>query len=263
VDVPGRGLDGLSVGQHGGGRRLVGDQRPHLLGVPLHQGQRVRSPAAAGEDVHCAGIQSRDEPMEIVGVFLDLRLRGAVGTLAPFRAAGVIGDNHAIGEVRGKSAEARGTHGRPDQQQDWLGGLVVPAHVVGQLRARNVQCVRRRLGHGSLLAVRSSLVFQTPPTRGSHRRDAATPPGRFPGGSIVTEGPDAADAPHTSTGDELDPRLQDPRVRAGFGERRAYVRRSARHRSAGPRVPPPAAVHRVRADRSRYRRTVQAAVRTT
>jgi hypothetical protein len=35
----------------------------------------------------------------------------------------------------------------------------------------------------------------------------------------VTEGPDAADAPHTSTGDELDPSLQDPCVRAGFGER--------------------------------------------
>jgi hypothetical protein len=56
---------------------------------------------------------------------------------------------------------------------------------------------------------------------GDTRRSEAVP-----GGSIMTEGPDAADAPHTSTGDELDPRLQDPRVRAWCEEHPAEERRS-------------------------------------
>ena len=41
----------LAVGQERGERRLVRHERPHVLGVPGHERQRVDRAAAAGEQV--------------------------------------------------------------------------------------------------------------------------------------------------------------------------------------------------------------------
>src|SRR6266568_2814722 len=64
ADVRARGQRFLAVRQLLGGGRLVRHQRPDLLRVPGHQGQRVDGPAAAGEDVHRPGVQRADQPVQ-------------------------------------------------------------------------------------------------------------------------------------------------------------------------------------------------------
>ena len=49
--------------------------------------------------------------MQVARVLLDRRHAGAVGALAALRAAGVVGDDRAVGEVAGQGAESGGTHG--------------------------------------------------------------------------------------------------------------------------------------------------------
>jgi hypothetical protein len=88
----------------------VRDERPYLLGVIGHEGQRVHGAAAAGEEVDRPGIDRGDEPMQVVGVLLDRVLRGAVGASAPLGPARVVGHDRAIGEVLRECAEAGGAH---------------------------------------------------------------------------------------------------------------------------------------------------------
>ena len=121
ADVRARRQRRLAVGQHLGGRRLVRDERPDLLRVLGHQGQRVDRAAAAGEEVDRAGAERRDQPVQVVGVLVGRGLAGAVGALAALDAARVVGDDRAVGEVAGQGGEAGGAHRRPDDQQDRLG----------------------------------------------------------------------------------------------------------------------------------------------
>ena len=149
ADVRARRQHRLAVRQFLRGRRLVRHQRMDLFGVLSHQGQAVDRAAAAGEDVHRAGVQRRDQPVQIVRVLVRRGLAGAVGALAPPGAARVVGDDRAVGEVPGQGGKAVRAHRRPDDQQHRLGaGLAGVPHVVMQDGPRHVQRVRLRLGHG-------------------------------------------------------------------------------------------------------------------
>ena len=110
VHVAGRGQCPLAIGEHRDEWRFVRDERPHLLRVLGHEGQRVHRAAAAGEQVHRPGIDRRDEPMQVVRVLLDRVLRRAVGARAPLRPARVVGHDRAIGEVLRERAEPGGAH---------------------------------------------------------------------------------------------------------------------------------------------------------
>jgi hypothetical protein len=110
ADARARGQYRLVVRHFGGGGRLVRHERADLLGVLGHQGQRVDRAAAAGEDVHRAGVQRGDQPVQVVRVLVRRGLAGAVGALAAPGAARVVGDDRAVGEVAGQGGEAVRSH---------------------------------------------------------------------------------------------------------------------------------------------------------
>ena len=124
------------------------DERPDLLGVLGHQGQRVDGAAAAGEDVRRSGVQRGDQPVQVVGVLIGGGFGGAVGAPAAVGAAGVVGHDGSVGEVAGQGAESGGAHRRSDDQQDRLGAGVVAPDVIAQHGAWHVQGVSLRVGHG-------------------------------------------------------------------------------------------------------------------
>jgi hypothetical protein len=102
----------LAVGHDRGQRRLVRDQRPDVLRVPGHEGERVDRATAAGEQVDRA-TDRLDEPMQVVGVDVGRHRAGRIGLRAALDAAWVVGDQGAVGEVPRQRAEAAGAIGQP------------------------------------------------------------------------------------------------------------------------------------------------------
>ena len=107
----------LAVGQDRGERRLVRDERPHVLRVLRHEGERVDGAAAAGEEVDRAAAELGDDPVEVVGVLLGRGLAGGIGLRAALDAPRVVGHDRAVGEMAGQRAEPAGAHRRADEQQ--------------------------------------------------------------------------------------------------------------------------------------------------
>ncbi len=64
------GQRALAIGHDRGQRRLVGDERAHVLRVGRDEGQRIDRAAAAGEQVDRRRAELGDEPMQVVGVLL-------------------------------------------------------------------------------------------------------------------------------------------------------------------------------------------------
>ena len=65
----------LAVRQQRRGRRLVRDERAHLLRMLGDQRERVDGPAAAGEEVHRPATEFGDQPVQVVGVLVRRGLR--------------------------------------------------------------------------------------------------------------------------------------------------------------------------------------------
>ena len=146
VDRLGDRQRALAIGQDRGERRLVRDERPDVLGVLRHEGERVDRAAAAGEQVDRARVERGDDPMQVVGVLLGRGRAGRIGLRAALDAPRVVGHHGAIGEVARERHEPAGAHRRSDENS--AGAEPGPfADVVGQGRARRVQGVRGRLGH--------------------------------------------------------------------------------------------------------------------
>lgn len=82
MDVHGGGECLLPIGEHLGGRWLVGNEDPDLLGMLRHQGEGIRGPAAAGEEVDGPGAELGDQPVQVVGMLVGRGLRRPVGPLA-------------------------------------------------------------------------------------------------------------------------------------------------------------------------------------
>ena len=154
----------LAVRQELHRRRLVRDQRAHLLGVLSHQRQRVHRAAAGGEEIHRAAAERVDKPVQVVGVLVRRRLAGVVRLLAAAGAARVVGDHRTVAEALDQAGEALGAHRRSDHQQDRLGGRRRLPYVVGQDGPRHVEGVGLRLTHLSLL--RASSCWQGRPPGG-------------------------------------------------------------------------------------------------
>ena len=93
------------------------DERPDLLRVLRHEGERVHRATAAGEEVDRTHAELGDDPMQVVGVLLGRGLAGRIGLRAALDAARVVGHDGAIGEVAGQRAEPAGAHRRSDQEQ--------------------------------------------------------------------------------------------------------------------------------------------------
>ena len=68
VDRPAGRQRVLAIGQDRGERRLVRDERPHVLRMLRHEGERVDRAAAAGEQVDRPAAERLDDPMQVVGV---------------------------------------------------------------------------------------------------------------------------------------------------------------------------------------------------
>jgi hypothetical protein len=150
----------LAVGQDRGERRLVRDERPHVLRVLRHEAERVDRAAAAGEEVDRPSTDRLDEPMQVVRVNVGRHRAARIGLHAALDAAWVVGHHGAVGEPPRQRAEAGGAHRRADQQQDRLAAGVVAPNVVCQRGAGDVQGAGGRLGgsrgHGALLVVVSA-----------------------------------------------------------------------------------------------------------
>ena len=85
------------------------DERPDILGMRRHEGQRIHRTAAAGEEVD--GTADRlDDPMQVIGMLVGRRLGGRIGLRAALRPARVVRDQGAVGEVPREGAEAGGAH---------------------------------------------------------------------------------------------------------------------------------------------------------
>jgi hypothetical protein len=88
----------------------VRDERPHVLRVLGHEGERVDRATAAGEDVDRPRTDRLDEPMQVVGVNVGRHQAGGIGLHAALGAARVVGHHGAVGEVPRQRAEAGGAH---------------------------------------------------------------------------------------------------------------------------------------------------------
>jgi hypothetical protein len=131
----------------------VRHQRPDLLRVPGHQGQRVDRATAAGEDVHRPrvqrpGLDSTDQPVQVIGVLVRRGLEDAIGARAAPRPARAVGHHGAVSEVHSQGDEPLSAHRRPDDQQDRPGVRAGAPDVVMELGARCGQGAGLRLGHG-------------------------------------------------------------------------------------------------------------------
>ena len=84
VDRPAGGQRVLAVRHERGERRLVGDERPHVVGMLRDEGEGVDRAAAAGEAVHRPA-DGLDDPMDVIGV--DARaLIGLAGSASTLRS---------------------------------------------------------------------------------------------------------------------------------------------------------------------------------
>jgi hypothetical protein len=137
----------LAIGEDRSDRRLVRDERPNLLRVPRHEGERVHRATTAREQVDRARVELGDEPMQVVGVLLGRGRAGRIGLRAALDAPRIVGHHRAIGEVPGERDEPAGVHRRSDEQQHRGGAGVPLSDVVGQDGTPHAQGVRGRLGH--------------------------------------------------------------------------------------------------------------------
>ena len=138
-----------AVGQDRGQRRLVRDERAHLVATVRHPRQRVHRPAAAGQDVDRSPTDRLDDAPQVARVVVGRDLTRAVAARTATGAAHVVGDHRAVGEVAGQGAEALRAHRRSDEQQR-DGVAERAAHVVGDRRAGRVEGVgadRHRHAH--------------------------------------------------------------------------------------------------------------------
>ena len=153
VDVCGSGQHRLTVGQNLDRRWLVGHEQADLLRVTGDELEGIDGPAARREEIHGPSASRRDQPVQVVGVFLGRGLSGLIGLSTALDASRVVGHDCAVSEMTGQGAKSSGTHRRADEHQDrFVAGLVAP-DVVCQDRARHVESPTRRFdrcfGHWS------------------------------------------------------------------------------------------------------------------
>jgi hypothetical protein len=148
----------LGVGQHGEHRRLVAHGHGDVVGVGRHPGERVDRTAAAREHLDGAAAELGDEGVEVVGVGARDVGRQAVGAGGTTQAAGVVGDDGAVGEQPREGGETLRGHRLADQQQGRpVGAAVALADVVGDDRVVAVEVVGR---HRVLLAARAGCGYR-------------------------------------------------------------------------------------------------------
>jgi hypothetical protein len=111
--------------------------------------------AAAGEHLDRSGAERIDHGLDVLRLERRRMVDAAVLARAAPQAAGVVGDDRAVGELRGQGGEAVGVHGLTDhhQRRAPLRGRQRSAHVVGDLGLRGLQDVRR--GHACRTARRA------------------------------------------------------------------------------------------------------------
>ena len=110
VDRPDGGERMLPVGKNGAQRRLVRDERPHVLRMLRHQRERVHRAAAGGEQVDRPAADGLNEPMQVLGVDFWRYPSFGVGLDAALASPRIIGDDRTVREMPGQSAEAGRTH---------------------------------------------------------------------------------------------------------------------------------------------------------
>ena len=124
-----------------------------------------RAPAAR-EHVHRTGAERLDHRVQIARLDRRRVVFPAVSANAAAEPARVIGDNGAVGKVRGQSIEATGGHRLTDheQRQTSVRGWQRAAHVVGDVRLDRLEYVRLYRHHGpvDLARVENSSVGRGP-----------------------------------------------------------------------------------------------------
>ena len=141
----------VRIRQQAGRRRLVRHECPYEVRVGRDEREGVDGAAAAGEHVDRAPADRVDHGAHVVGMDLRVDLDVRVGALASLRAAWVIGDDRAIGEVRRERREAGGGHRRPDHHEHRSAPGLALADVVAEHGAGHFELVGNRLAHWTLL----------------------------------------------------------------------------------------------------------------
>jgi hypothetical protein len=101
------------VGQRRDERRLVGDQRGHVVGVGRHERERGHRTAAAGEHLHRADPERSDHRVHVFGLDLGHVVQPVVLADTAAEPAWVVGDHGAVREVRREGAKPLASMGWP------------------------------------------------------------------------------------------------------------------------------------------------------
>jgi hypothetical protein len=91
----------LRIRQERRKRWLVRHERPNVLGVLCHERQGVHRATAAREEIH-GSPDLLDDPVQVIGVLVRIRLRGRVRLGAAFGTAGVVRDDRPVREMVGQ-----------------------------------------------------------------------------------------------------------------------------------------------------------------
>ena len=105
------------------------DQRPHLLGVPGHQGERVDRATTAGEQVDRPA-DLLDDPMQVISIDVRRYRSRGILQLAPLGATRIVG--HDAASAR-EAVQRRPVIQRERSNHDFLAAArhtVVEAHAI-------------------------------------------------------------------------------------------------------------------------------------
>ena len=118
----------------------MGDDGPHMAGVPGDQREPGDRAAAAAEDLRGPAADRLQHPPYVVGQQVGLGILVAIVDGAAAEASGIVGhDGVVVGEQRCDRGETGAVHGVADEHQHRARAL----HLVVQARARDIQHMTR------------------------------------------------------------------------------------------------------------------------
>ena len=141
-------------------RRLVGDERTHVVGMAGGQSQPGDRPAAAAHDIGRPLAHRVEHPAHVIGE--EIRLGVLIGIVdgAGRKAARIVGhDGVRVSQERRDRGEPHASHGVADEHQH----RARAPHLVLETRARDVERVGDHFGHRHIIRQDQGEVSESGP----------------------------------------------------------------------------------------------------